>query len=90
MSVPFDNFFTGTDINKATLMVTSDKGHIEVDFPPPTKENEVRAPYHESDQGVFQHSQNWLVVVVIVVSVAALAMILIIKRLRHQKKTKGK
>ena len=90
LSVPFDNFFTGTDINKAKLMVTSDNGHIEVDFPPPTEENEVRAPYHESDQGVFQHSQNWLVIVVILVSVAALAMILIIKRWRHQKKTKGK
>ena len=71
-------------------MVTSDNGHIEVDFPPPTEEKKVRALYHESDQGVFQHSQNWLVIVVILVSVAALAMILIIKRWRHQKKTKGK
>lgn len=70
-------------------MVTSDNGHIEVDFPPPTKENEVRAPYHESDQGVFQHSQNWLVILA-VVSVVALATILAIKQWRQQKKTKGK
>ena len=89
LSVPFGDLFAGTDNDKATLMVTSNSGRIEVEIPPPTKENKVRDSHHEPSQGVFQHSQNWLVILA-VVSVVALATILAIKQWRQQKKTKGK
>ena len=89
LSVPFGDLFAGTDNDKATLMVTSNSGRIEVEIPPPTKEDKVRDSHHEPSQGVFQHSQNWLVILA-VVSVVALATILAIKQWRQQKKTKGK
>ena len=84
LSVPFGNFFTGTDYDNAT------------EFPQgiirraPTKENEVRDSHHEPNQGVSQHSRFWIGIVVALVFVVALATILVIKQRKHQKKTKGK